>query len=176
MNEMFPEQFAEVQKANLEAFYGAMNLAFDGFQKLAELNLQTAKAALGDTHKLLSAADPQAFFAQQTAPNGGFAASVQSYRRRVYEIALGTQTGFGTIAVAQFEAHNRRMQALFETMSKQAPAGSEAAVDALKKLLASSSALYDSVNKSVRQAANMAEGSLEAVLSRTPKASGAMTG
>jgi len=176
MNEWFPEQLVAAQKANLEAFYGVANLAFEGFQKLTELNLQAARSAIADTHTLMSAADPQAFVAQQASPNGALAERAQSYYRRLYEIGASTQTGFATIAGAQYEAHNRRMQALFEDMSKQAPAGSEAAIAALRKLIDSSSALYDGVNKSVRQAVNMAEGSFEAVLSRTSKASGATTG
>ena len=176
MNELFPEQFAAAQKAHLETFYGLANLAFEGFQKLTELNLQATRSALSDTHKLLSVADPQVFFAQQTSPNGAVTERIQSWQRGVYEIAVGTQTGFSAIAAAQYEAHNRRVQALFEDMSKQAPAGSEAAVAALKKLIDSSGAFYDSVNKSVRQAVNMAEGSFEAVLPRTSKASGATTG
>jgi phasin family protein len=176
MNEWFPEQLAAAQKANLEAFYSVANLAFAGFQKLTELNLQTARSAIADTHTLLSASDPQAFVAQQAGRNGALAERAQSYYRGLYEIALSTHTGFAAIAGAQYEAHNRRVQALFEDVSKQAPAGSEVAVVALKKLIDSSSALYDSVNKSVRQAVNMAEGSFEAVLSRTSKASGATTG
>ena len=54
MNEWFPEQLAAAQKANLEAFYSVANLAFAGFQKLTELNLQTARSAIADTHTLLS--------------------------------------------------------------------------------------------------------------------------
>jgi len=176
MNEWFPEQFAAAQKANLEAFHGVANLAFEGFQKLTELNLQAARSALADTQTLLSATDPQAFVAQQAGRNGVLAERAQSYYRHLYEIAVSTQTGFSTIAGAQYEAHNRRVQALFEDMSKQAPAGSEAAVAALKKLIDSSGAFYDSVNKSVRQAVNMAEGGFEAVLPRTSNASGATTG
>ena len=163
MNELFPEQFAAAQKANLEAFYSLANLTFEGFQKLTGLNLQAARSALADT---------QGFFAQQASPNGAVTERIQSWQRGVYEIAVDTQTGFAAIAAAQYEAHNRRVQALFDDMSKQAPAGSEAAVAALKKLIDSSGAFYDSVNKSVRQAVNMAEGSFEAALSRTSKASG----
>ncbi|MGF6721856.1 phasin family protein [Paraburkholderia sp. GAS41] len=176
MNEWFPEQLAAAQKANLEAFYGVANLAFEGFQKLTELNVQAVKSALGVTHALLSATDPQAFVSQQAAPNGVFAERAQSYYRGLYEIAVKAHADLAAIAGAQYEAHNRRVQTLFDDVSKQAPAGSEAAVVALRKLIDSNSALYDSVNKSVRQAVNMAEGSFEAVLSHTSKASGATTG
>jgi hypothetical protein len=113
---------------------------------------------------------------KKTSLNGALAERIQSWQVGAYEIAVGTHTGLTAIAAAQYEAHNRRVQARFEDMSKQAPAGSEAAVIALKKLIDSSGALYDSVNKSARQAVHMAEGSFEAVLPRTSKASGATTG
>jgi phasin family protein len=176
MNDLFPEHYAAAQKAGLDAFYGLANLAFEGVQKLAELNLQAARSNLADAQRMLSATDPQAFFAQQASANGPLAGRVQSYNRRLYEIACATQTGFATIAGAQYEAHNRRVQALFEDVSKQAPAGSEAALAALKKVIDSSNALYASVDKTVRQAVNMTEGGFDAVLSRPSHASDATTG
>jgi phasin family protein len=145
-------------------------------QKLTALNMQAARSALVDSQKLLSAPDPQTFFTQQAGPNGALAMRAQSYQRGLYEIASGVHTGLMTIAGAQYEAHNRRVQALFEAMSQQAPAGSEAAVAALKQLMESSRVLHESVNKSVRQAVTMAEGGFEAVLSRTAKASDVTTG
>ncbi|HEY1998307.1 TIGR01841 family phasin [Paraburkholderia sp.] len=176
MNEWFSDQLTASQKAALEAFYSAANLAFEGFQKLTELNLQAVKANVAETHKLLAAGDPQAFFAQQASPTGPLAERVQSYNRRLYDIVASTHAGFATIAGAQYEAHNRRVQALFDDVSKQAPAGSEAAVAALKKMMDSSNALYDSVNKTVRQAVTLAEGGVEAMLPRTAGASQATSG
>ncbi|MGA7776466.1 MAG: TIGR01841 family phasin [Paraburkholderia sp.] len=170
MNEWFPEQYAAAHRANVETFYGFANQAFDGFQKLIELNLQTAKTTLADAQAALLTTDPQELVARQSARTTVVAERIQSYNRRVYDIALATQTGFATIAGARFETYNQRMQALVEQVSKQAPAGSEAAVVALKKVIDSSNALYDSVNKSVRQAVHMAEGSLDAVLPRTSDA------
>lgn len=176
MNELYPEQFAAAQKAGLEAFYGLANLAMEGLQKLTALNMQAARSALADSQKLVSAADPLAYVAQQAGPNADLVVRAQCYQRGLYEIASGMHTGITTIAGAQYEAHNRRVQALFEAMSTQAPAGSEAAVAALKQLIESSHVLYESVNKSVRQAVSMAEGGFEAALSRTAKASDVTTG
>lgn len=176
MNEWFPDQFAASQKATLEAFYSTANLAFEGFQKVAELNVQAAKANLADAQKMMSTADFQSFFAQQVSPTGPLSERTQSYFRRLYDIAASTQTGFAKIAGSQYEAHNRRMQALFETVSKQAPAGSEVAVAALRKMMDSSNALYDSVNKTVRQAVTLAEGGVEAMLTRQASASQVTSG
>ena len=170
MNEWFPEQYAATQQANLETFYGFANVAFESFHKLSELNLQAAKTTLADSQATLLTTSPQDLIAQQGTRSAVVAERIQSYNKRLYDIALTAQTGFATIAGARYEAHNRRMQALVEDVSKQVPVGSEAAVVALKKVIDSSNALYDSVNKTVRQAVNMAEGSFEALLPRTSNA------
>jgi phasin family protein len=166
MNEWFPESYSAVQKANVDAFYGYAHVAFEGLQKLAALNLQAARAVWADTQAVQLTTDPQALLTQQSTRSAVAAERVLSYNRALYDIALTTHTGFATLAGARYEAYNQRMQTLVEALSKQVPAGSEAAASALKKVIASSNALYDSVNKSVRQAVHMAEGSVEAVLPR----------
>ena len=40
------EQIAAAHKANLETFFGLTNKAFEGVEKLVELNLQVVKACL----------------------------------------------------------------------------------------------------------------------------------
>ena len=43
MSFLTPEQFAAANKANLETLFGLTNKAFEGVEKLVELNLQVAK-------------------------------------------------------------------------------------------------------------------------------------
>ncbi|WP_163570848.1 phasin family protein, partial [Klebsiella pneumoniae] len=42
------EQIAAAHKANLETFFGLTNKAFEGVEKLVELNLQVVKATLAE--------------------------------------------------------------------------------------------------------------------------------
>ena len=42
------EQLIAAQKANVETLFGLTNKAFEGVEKLVELNLQVAKTALGE--------------------------------------------------------------------------------------------------------------------------------
>ena len=51
-----PDQIAAAQKANLETLFGLMNKAIDGVNKLAELNLSTAREALSDSARRVDAA------------------------------------------------------------------------------------------------------------------------
>ena len=66
MTYISPEQFAEAQKANVDAMYRFAIEAFNGFEKLVTLNLQTMKTSM-DLHaarwqNALSGTGPQAFF------------------------------------------------------------------------------------------------------------------
>ena len=66
-----PEQFTAAQKANLETMFGLTNKAFEGVEKLVELNLQVAKAAMSEaadnTKAVLSVKDAQELLALQQA-------------------------------------------------------------------------------------------------------------
>ena len=64
-----PEQLVASQKANLETIYGLTTKAFEGVEKLVELNLQATKAALAESNShaqaLLSVKDVQELLALQ---------------------------------------------------------------------------------------------------------------
>lgn len=51
MNQSSSKQIAEVQTANLDALLGLANNAFEGLEKLLDLNIQTVKAALVETQE-----------------------------------------------------------------------------------------------------------------------------
>ena len=48
MSPFMPEQFAAVQKSSLNQLFALTNMAFDGFQKLTELNLQAVRTTHSD--------------------------------------------------------------------------------------------------------------------------------
>ena len=46
------EQIVAAQRANVETLFGLTNKAFEGVEKLVELNLQVAKAAMGEAARM----------------------------------------------------------------------------------------------------------------------------
>ena len=66
-----PDQLLAAHKANIETLFGLTNKAFEGVEKLVELNLQVAKAAIGEaaenTRAALSVKDAQELVALQAA-------------------------------------------------------------------------------------------------------------
>ena len=66
-----PEQFISTNKANATTMFGLTEKAFEGVEKLIELNIAASKAAINETmshaQSLMSIKDPQEFISIQTA-------------------------------------------------------------------------------------------------------------
>jgi len=174
-----PEQFAATQKAGLEALFGLTNKAFEGAVKLAELNIETARAAIaeGQEHaqRTLSAKDPQGFFALQAGFAQPAADKAIAYGRNVYAIVSAAQTEFAQAAQSQIEQQQHAVQSFIDNAAKNAPAGSETAVAAFKSAITAAQGAYESVNKAAKQAAEMAETNFEAVTKAASKAAAQAT-
>ncbi|OAI63727.1 Phasin (PHA-granule associated protein) [Ralstonia solanacearum] len=168
------EQIAAAQKANLETFFGLTNKAFEGVEKLVELNLQVVKATLAEnvehSKKALSAKDAQELLAVHTAAVQPLAEKVLAYNRHLYEIFSDTQTKFGKVAETQIAENGRKLQALIDNVSKNAPAGSESAVALVKSALSAANNAYDSVQKATKQAVELAESNFHAAANAASKA------
>ena len=93
-----PEQLVASQKANMETLYGLTSKAFEGMEKLVELNLQATKAALNEsaqhTQAMLSVKDAQELLALQASLFQPLAEKAAAYSRHLYDIASGTSTEF----------------------------------------------------------------------------------
>src|SRR5829696_8527100 len=85
------EQVLSAHKANVEILIGLSNKAFEGVEKLIELNVQTAKTALTEaadaTRAALSVKDAQELLALQAGLLQPTAEKAAAYSRHVYEIA-----------------------------------------------------------------------------------------
>lgn len=84
MSLLTPEQIAAAQKANLESLFGLTTKAFEGVEKLIELNLQVVKSTLTESQenaqRLLSVKDAQELIALQASLSQPVAEKVLSSR------------------------------------------------------------------------------------------------
>src|ERR1700712_4646525 len=84
------EQIIAAHKANMETLFGLSNKAFEGVERLVELNLQVARAALSEaaetTTAALSAKDAQELIALQAALLQPAAEKAAAYSRHLYDI------------------------------------------------------------------------------------------
>jgi phasin family protein len=123
-----PEQFSNATKANFEAqfaiFSTLTNKAFEGVEKIVDLNLTAAKASLEEStaaaKQLLSAKDPQEFFSLAAAQAQPSAEKTIAYGRHLAAITSSTQAEFSKAAETQIAETNRKVISLVEEVTKRA--------------------------------------------------------
>jgi phasin family protein len=164
---MTVEQILSLHKKNVATAFDLGEKALAGVEKLAELNLQTAKTLLAEsaehTQAMLSIKDMQDLVALQNAMLQPMGEKAASYSRHWYDIASSVSAEFAKVAEAQAaEAHKQFVSAL-DTAVKNAPQGTEPAVAAMKNAVSTAAAAMESVQKAVKQATELAEANLKAV-------------
>ena len=164
---MTAEQIVASHKANMETLFGLTAKAFAGVEKLVELNLSAAKAALSEsaqnTQSALSAKDAQELLAMQANLFQPLAEKTAAYSRQLYEIASGTGTDMAKVFEAQAALAQKQFASLIDNAANNAPAGSEAAVAMMKSAVASANNAFESVQKAVKQASDLAESNFSAM-------------
>ncbi len=173
-----PEQFSNATKANFESQFAIFSSltakAFEGVEKLVELNLTAAKASLEEssiaTRQLLAAKDPQEFFSLSAAQAQPTAEKAMSYGRQVAAIAAGTQAEFSKAAEEQIAETNRKVISLVDEVSKNAPAGSENVVAVIKASIGNANAGYEQFQKTSKQAVEVLEANVTNAVSQFTQA------
>lgn len=173
------EQIVAAHKANIETLFGLTQKAFEGVEKLVELNVQATKSALAESannaQAVLSVKDAQELLALQASLMQPLAEKAVAYSRHLYDIASGTGAEFGKVAEAQAAEAQQKFMAVVDNAAKNAPAGSEAAVAVMKSAVASANNAMESVQKAVKQATEMAEANFNTVTAQAVSASKATT-
>jgi phasin family protein len=168
------EQVLASQKATIETLFGLTGKAFEGVEKLVELNVTATKAALseaaGSTQALLSVKDAQELLALQAAMFQPLAEKTAAYSRHLYDIASGTGAEFGRTFEAQAAEAQKKFLAVVDNAAKNAPAGSETAVAVFKSAVAAGTNALESVQKAVKQASDVAEANFNAVATQAVNA------
>ncbi|MDQ0082030.1 MULTISPECIES: phasin family protein [Variovorax] len=161
------DQILAAQKANLETLFGLTTKAFEGVEKLVELNVTASKAALAEAQNTAQAAlsvkDAQELLTLQASLFQPLAEKTAAYSRHLYDIAQGTGAEFSKAFEAKAAEAQQAFVGLVDSASKNAPAGSETAVAVLKSAVAAANNAFESVQKAVKQASDVAEANFNAV-------------
>jgi phasin family protein len=169
-----PEQFSNATKANLESqfalFSSLTTKTFESVEKLVDLNISTARNTLETSsnvaRQLLSAKDPQEFFSVTASQAQPTAETALSYSRQLASIATSTGAEFSKAAEGQIVEANRKVISLVDEVSKNAPAGSESYVAAVKTAISNANAGYEQFSKTSKQAAEAIENNVNAAVSQ----------
>jgi phasin family protein len=161
------EQILAAHKANIETLFGLTSKAFEGVEKLVELNVTASRAALTEaashTQAVLSVKDVQELMALQAGILQPLAEKTASYSRHLYDIASGTGSEFTKAVEAKTSEAQKNIASMVDTATKNAPAGSETAVAVMKSAVSAANNAFESVQKAVKQATDAAEANFNAV-------------
>lgn len=169
-----PEQITAAHKANIETLFGLTTKAFEGVEKIVELNVAASRAALTEvashSQALLNVKDAQALLALQSSFLQPLAEKTAAYNRHLFNIASSTSAEVSHAWEAKTQEFQQGFSNLVESTAKNAPAGSETAVAAMKSAVSAASNAFESVQKAVKQASDLAAANFKAVAATATQA------
>lgn len=169
-----PEQFVAANKANVETVLKLANSAIARAERLAALNLNTARSVLEDsvanTKTLLAVKNPQDVATLQAALAQPAVEKSVAYARSVYEIVAEGQQEVAKLFEEQIAELNKTVAAALDQAAKSAPAGTEGLFAAVKSAIAAGNSAYDNISKAAKQMTDVAEANVASATEATVKA------
>lgn len=168
------DNFSAIAKAQVEAALRFAEVAAQGVEKIAELNIKVAKAAFADGVKnaktLSELKDVAEISTWATAATQPGMEKVSAYAKSLYETATSTGTELGSLIEEQVGEFNKQVVVAMDTALKSAPAGSESAVAAAKSVIGIANSVYDNVTKANKQLVAITEANVAAATAHTTTA------
>lgn len=160
------DSLAELNKAGCSNAVRLATLSLDQIERLAKLNLNAAKSALAGGVKsagtIASVKDVPSLMAVNAELAAAGVDTVLGYSRGVYGIGSEGQSEFSAFADEAWAQYTKQVAAWVEQAGKNAPAGSEAAVNVLKSTFAATTAAFDQVSKATKEVASFIDASAHA--------------
>ena len=168
------EQFVAANKASVDALLALANSALASAESIASLNLNTARTMLetgmANTKALLGAKDPQEALAVSKAQVQPAIEQAVAYNRSLYEISLQSKDEVSKQIESQLADFQSHISGLVEKVAKNAPAGSEVAVAAVKSAIEAANSAFGTMKDVARQASEMTEANVAKATSATIEA------
>ena len=132
-------------------------------------------AALAETanhaQAVMGAKDAQEFRALQAGMVQPLAEKTAAYSRHLYDIASAAGADLGKTFEGQAAEAQQKLAGMMDSATKNAPAGSETTVAVMKSAVAAANNAFESMQKAVKQASDMAEANFNTVATTAVNAS-----
>jgi len=162
-----PDQFAALGKTNVETALGFAQSNFAALEKLSALNFNATKTAFEDSMShakaLMNVKDVQDLVNVNVAATQPAIEKAIAWQRSVYELMSQSQAEYTRYVETQAHELNKSAASYLDKFAKNAPAGSDVAIAAVKSAMAAANSAYDSMTKAAKQATEMAEANMAAV-------------
>jgi phasin family protein len=166
-----PEQLVALNKANLEIAMKFAGVAIHGAERMLDLQLKAAKSAYADSIEnaktIAAVKDVKELAALKDELTQPAIEKATAYAKSVYDVTTATQAEFGKLIEEQVSEYNKQVVATLDKFAKNAPAGSEAGIAALKSGITAVNVAYDNLSKVAKQLTETTQSSFEAVAKQT---------
>lgn len=167
------EQFAAANKATVDSLLAVANTALATAERIAALNLGTARSALEDsasaTKAVLDIKNPNEAAALQSSIVQPAVEKAVSYSRSLYEISSDSQQQIARMIEAQFADFQKQMTGLVNQAAKAAPPGSETIVAAMQSAIAAANSAFSNMAAMTKQFSEAAQANMAAATKTTGK-------
>jgi phasin family protein len=160
------EQLSALGRAQTDAVLRLAAISSDGAGKIAEFQIQSAKAAFEESLKsarslsALKNVDDLAEWSRAGVQPGIDKAVAQA--KSAYGLAVATQAEIGKVLEEQVVEFTKALNVTLDAAAKNAPPGSAPAVEAIRSAIGIANTACESVAKAVRQLAAATEANLAA--------------
>ena len=173
------QELQSLQQAQLEKALRLSSIVLSSAERFANLHLELSKKLLAEqaatTKALVEMKDPKAVLEFQAGLAQPGIDQAFSVARSVYDAAIQTQNEIQSFVEEQVLEFNKQLCANLDKVSKNAPAGSEVAINAVKNMLTSATAAYDNVTRTAKKVGTeLAEAGAEAAANSAKAASAAV--
>lgn len=155
-----------LNKANIETTLSLAAAVLKGAERLANLQIGAAKELLADNAKIarniISVKDPRELMSMKPVAEPLLERAL-SYSRNVYEVASETQAEIAKLLEGRLKEIGDTVNEAVTQAAKNAPAGSDVAVAAVKSAMAAASSAYENIQKISGQVKQLTEANVAAV-------------
>jgi phasin family protein len=161
-----PEQLVALNKAGLETAVKFAGVALQGAERILDIQVKATKNAIADSVEsakaIANAKDLQQLAAIKDSMTQPTIDKATAYAKNVYDVAAATQAEFSKLLEERVAEFNKQVAAVLDRMVKDAPAGSEVGVAALKSGISAVNSTYDNLSKVAKQLAEATQSNFEA--------------
>jgi phasin family protein len=165
-----PEQVVAANKGNLETAVGITSAALQAAERMFDLQLSAAKTSLAENTSnakaIIAAKDAQEVIALQSSIIEPVFEKFLGYSRSLYEVASQTQAEITKLFEERVAEFNKAVVSTLDKVVKNAPAGSDVAVAAVKSAMAAANSAYGTFSKTAKQVAELTEAGVTAATSQ----------
>ena len=162
-----PEQLVALNKANLEIAMKFAGIAIHGAERMLDLQLKAAKSAYADSVEnaktIAAVKDVKELAALKDELTQPAIEKATAYAKSVYDVTTATQAELVKLVEEHVAEYNKQVVAALDKIAKNAPAGSEVGIAAVKSSITAVNAAYDNLSKVAKQLTENTQSNFEAV-------------